>query len=187
MSVKYITLWTIHLPLISLHPCSLLGSSVSSPALGTFCGSLSSTSHPPTDTSLVASGQNLFIGFHSDAIQEGTGFKAHVFQVGESLYYAVLIHFTLQAGPFSISSQSTKLTAQCEIRKLWTELTTLWACIVRNNIPMMWGSMWTCQWCLWPPKLGGNRILLAKIDFDTFLILIGTLYSTCIWLFLSDF
>ena len=33
--------------------------------------------------------------------------------------------------------------------------------------------------------LGGHKILLDNIDFDTVLLLIGTLHSTCIWLFLS--
>ena len=37
---------------------------------------------------------------------------------------------------------------------------------------------WHVNWCLWPPKLGGHRLLLDKIGFDTVLILIGTLYST---------
>ena len=44
---------------------------------------------------------------------------------------------------------------------------------------------WHVNWCLWSPKLGGHGILLDNMDFDTVLILIGTLYSTCIWLFLS--
>ena len=44
---------------------------------------------------------------------------------------------------------------------------------------------WHVNWCLWSPKLGGHGILLDNMDFDTVLILIGTFYSTCIWLFLS--
>ena len=35
-------------------------------------------------------------------------------------------------------------------------------------------------------ELGGHRILLDNIDFETVLILIETLCSTCIWLFLSE-
>ena len=46
------------------------------------------------------------------------------------------------------------------------------------------------QWCgavCWHVSrcLGGHRILLDNIDFDTVLIIMGTLYSKCIWLFLS--
>ncbi len=64
-----------------------------------------------------------------------------------------------------------------------------WICVetTQAGLLLQWyGAVcWHVNWCLWPPKLGGHRILFDNIDFDTVLILIGTLYSICIWLFLT--
>ncbi len=103
-------------------------------------------------------------------------------------YLCICLYYTLQAGPFSISSQSTswQLSVKSEIMNR-THNSLSMHC--QKQYPNDVGQYvcWHVNWCLWPPKLGGHRILLGNIDFDTVLILIGTLYSTCIWLFLSDY
>ncbi len=78
-----------------------------------------------------------------------------------------------------------KLTAQCENYEQNSQLSEH---ALPETISQWCGEVcWHVNWCLWPPKLGGHRILLDNMDFDTVLILTGTLYSACIWLFLSDF
>ncbi len=95
-------------------------------------------------------------------------------------------HITLQAGPFSISSQSTSW--QLSVKSANYEQNSQLSEHALSETIFQWcGAVcWHVNWCLWPSKLGGHRILLDNIDFDTVLILIVTLYSTCIWLFLSD-
>ena len=98
--------------------------------------------------------------------------------------------FTPQAGPFCISSQSTSWQLSMKSEN-YEENSQLSEHALSGTISQWCGAVcWHINWCLcmlWPPKFGGQRILLDNINFDTVLILIRTLYSTCIWLFLSGF
>ncbi len=91
----------------------------------------------------------------------------------------------VQAGPFSISSQSTSWQLGVK-SKNYEQNSRLTEHALSETMSQWCGAVcWHVNWCLLTPKLGGHRILLDNIDFDTDLILIETLYSTCIWLFLS--
>ncbi len=81
---------------------------------------------------------------------------------------------TLQAGPFPISSQSTswQLSVKSENYEQNSQLSEH---ALSETISHWCGAVcWHVNWCFWPPKLGGHRILVDNIDFDIVLILIKT-------------
>ncbi len=109
--------------------------------------------------------------------QDSMGFEPKIPYLQRIWYTKVPIHFTGRTIRYLQPINKLTFQCACEIRTLWTELTT-------NNTGLLF-DMLSSQLVLVASLIGRPYDFIGQYWFDTVLILIGTLYSTCIWLFLS--